>query len=101
DEMEGAVRRPFRLEDRFRGAAGDQPGGSESAVLGDVGDPQLGADPRHIRVVPAQPGKPTSLRRQFWRGVEIVALREHRSGAGALQIDPDERVLDPTVRTVL
>src|SRR5215213_1991402 len=55
DEIERAVRRLLRLEDRLIGTARDQIGGADHAVLANLADPQLRAIPRHVGMVPLQP----------------------------------------------
>ena len=44
---------------------------------GDVGDPQLGAVPRHLRVAPREPAQPAAVRAEARRRVEVVARGEH------------------------
>ena len=73
DEIEGAVGRPFRLEDRLVIAAGDPPFALDRAVVADLADPQLAADPRHARMVPFEPGEPAQVRAEARRGIEIPA----------------------------
>ena len=59
-----AVGRPFRLEDRFRHAARDRLRLADRAVLGDVGEIERGAVPRHVGMIPGEPQEPVSVRRQ-------------------------------------
>src|SRR5690606_5241617 len=49
---------PVGLGDGLLRSARHGPGFAEGAVGGDVGDEELGAVPRHARVVPGQPGHP-------------------------------------------
>ena len=80
-KIQGAVGRPFRLANRFIGAAGDQARRTQVAIGLHLGQPQLGALPRHARVIPAEPSQRAAIRRQARRGVKIVALGQHRFGA--------------------
>src|SRR3546814_13932442 len=73
-----AVGRPFRLEDRFAGAAGDAPRTTEVSVVRDLGNPQLGPVPGHVGMVPGDPGEPPPVRRQTRRCVEIRTRSEER-----------------------
>src|ERR1700722_662082 len=82
DKIEHAVGRPLRLADRLGLAARDLAPAPQAAVLGELGDPQLGADPRHVGVVPLHPGQAAAVRRQPWRGVEVAALGQYPPGAG-------------------
>ncbi len=101
DEIEDAVGRELRLEDRFPGAAGNPPRARQRAVGGDLGQPQFGADPRHVGVVPGEPGEPRAIRRQSGRGVKIMALRQHTPRPRRARIDRDQRVVDPAVGAML
>ena len=69
-------REPFGLHDRFGGAAGDDRLVGERAVVGQRRDVQLGAVPRHVRVVPAEKADPTAVGRHARRGVEVVAAMQ-------------------------
>src|SRR5215213_8470149 len=66
DEVKRPVRRPFRLEDRFVRTAGDQTRVLGHAIVVQVGEPKLGAVPRHVWVVPGEPGQPRALRAEAW-----------------------------------
>ena len=72
-EPERAVRAPERLQDRLVRAAGDEPLAGDAAVAGELRRPQLGAVPRHARVVPREPGETAPVRADARRGVEVVA----------------------------
>ena len=93
DEVEHAVRRPLRLEDRFVEAAGDQLGPAERAVGQHVRDPQLAAVPRHVRVIPGQPGQPRAVGAEARVGIEIVARHQHLpAGRVAVHAHAGDRV---------
>ena len=94
-----AVGRPFRLEDRFRRPARDQPGFAERAMLADFGEVEHGAVPRHVGMIPSEPGEPFSVGRQPRRRVEVVPAREHASGTlpalgrvGGGEVDGDDGI---------
>ena len=89
--MEHAARRPFRLDDRFVGAARRQLGGIEEAVVAHWGDPQPGRVPRHVRVVPFQPCEHRTVRRQARCGQEVRTLHEDARDALAVERDLDDR----------
>ena len=55
------------------------------------GDPQQGGIPRHVRVVPLEPGEARPVRRQPWGGDEIGALDEHLR-VPAVERDGDDGV---------
>src|SRR5215475_12009188 len=61
-KMENSTRRPFGLKDRLIFSAGYEPRGANSSGFIQVTDPQLGSVPRHIRMIPGQPGKLFSVR---------------------------------------
>ena len=72
--MEHAVGAPLRLPDRLARAAGHQP----RLVRGvERRHPQLGAVPRHVRVVPAGPRERRAVRAEAREGVEVAARGEH------------------------
>ena len=78
NEVQQAVRRPFRLANRLARAAGDQAWRPQAAVRVHVGQPQFRALPRQARVVPADPGQLAAIRRQTRRRIKVVAARQHR-----------------------
>ena len=76
EEVQPAVGAPGRLHDALGGAAGDaarsaEPGGRQ------LRDPQLSAVPRHLRVIPAQPGEHAPVGAHARGGVEVVAGGQH------------------------
>ena len=75
DEVQRAVGRPPGLVDRLRVAAGDMPRVRERALRRDVGDPELGPVPRHLRMAPRDPHgaiRPTEAQLE-----RSVARRDH------------------------
>ncbi len=52
DEVQGGIRRPFRLEDRFLLPAGDELRLAQRAIRLDRSHPQLGAIPGQVGVIP-------------------------------------------------
>src|SRR5262249_54364440 len=62
DEMKPAVRRPLGLEDRFGGSSGNPAALAQLTQRADIGQPELGAVPWHVRVIPLQPGELASVR---------------------------------------
>ena len=88
-----AVGRPFRLEDGFGCASGDYAWLSWHALSADVGKIEQRAVPRHVGVIPRQPGELVSVGRKSRRGVEIVPARKHAPGlAAAVEIDGDDGI---------
>ena len=88
-----AVGRPFRLEDGFGCASGDYARLSWHALGADVGKVEQRAVPRHVGVIPRQPGELVSVGRESRRGVEIVPARQHATGlAIAVEIDGDDGI---------
>ena len=81
DEVQPAVRAPGRLKDALGGAAGDAPLRGEPSGGRQLRHPQLGAVPRHLRVVPAEPGEPPPVGAEARRRVEVVAAG-HDAGRG-------------------
>jgi hypothetical protein len=90
DEVQPALGVPLGLEDRLRGAAGDQAG--VGRVL-ERGDPELGPVPGHVRVVPAGPGEPAAVGADAGEGVEVAPAGEHGRLAGAVEREGDDLVL--------
>ena len=78
DQVERAVGRPFGLDDRLLRSAGGQAGWPERAVGLERCDAQPGGVPRHVRVVPFEPGQLTAVRRQPGRGDEVGPADEDR-----------------------
>ena len=94
NEMQYALRRPLRLANRDVAAAGDLARRTQAAVNAHVGQPQLGALPRHLRMIPAQPCQLRTVRRQARRGVKIVTFDQHcYLAVGAVDIDRAKHVL--------
>src|SRR5205807_550101 len=70
DVVQHARRTPARLRDRLFGSAGDVARAGQT--LGpELGLPQLGTVPRHMRVRPAQPRQPAAVGTQPGRGEEV------------------------------
>ena len=81
-----------RLGDRLVDPAGRQLGRPERPVGGDRRDPQPGGVPRHVGVVPLEPGEPVAGRRQARRGDEVRAADEDRRGRLAIEGNGDQLV---------
>ena len=91
-EVELAVGRPLRLGDRLVDAAGRQLGRPQRPVGGDRRDPQPRGVPRHVGVVPLEPGEPVGGRRQARRGDEVGAADEDLWGRLAIEGNGDQLV---------
>ncbi len=87
-EIELPVGRPGRLHDRLAWAAGDPSGVAELGILADLGEPELGPVPGHVRVVPAEPGELPAVRAEAGRAEEVVAGGQLAAGV-ALLVEPD------------
>ncbi len=94
DEDEVAVGRPAGLEDRLAGVAGDMAQAGERAVRGDVRFPQLGAVPRHQRVVPGEPCELGAVGGEGGGAHEVGAGEDDRAAilVGALEAEHDDGV---------
>ena len=92
DEMQAAIGRPFRLEDGFACAAGDQMTLAERAVVVDFSKPKFCAVPRQVRMIPRQPRQLSAIRTETRRRVEIIALDDHRAAGVAVEVDACNRV---------
>ena len=64
DRVQVSVVGPFRLQHRLVRAAEQRCGPDRRRRPAELGDPQLGAVPRHLRVVPGDPGHPPAVRRE-------------------------------------
>ena len=91
DEVEDAVGRPLRLGDRFVDAARGQIARAEAAVVDEGGDPQARGVPRHVGVIPFEPGEPPPVGRRTRRGEEIRALVQDARRTFAVERDVDDR----------
>ncbi len=69
---------PLDLADRLTRATRHHPVRPEHTALADLGHTQLGAVPRHRRVVPADPGRVPTIRADLGTGHEVVAGGEHQ-----------------------
>jgi hypothetical protein len=80
DENEvGAIRRPFRLKDRFGRTTGDPPRSPDDcAVLIQRGDIQNGAVPWHVGMIPPKPSEAPAIGRQPRRSEEVVSAGMRR-----------------------
>ena len=88
-----AVGRPFRLEDRFRCAAGNRLRLAQGALGVDFGEIKQRAVPGHVGVIPRQPGEPVSIGREPRRRVEIVPARKHVPGlAPIVEVHRDDGI---------
>jgi hypothetical protein len=76
-EVEPAIGRPRRLEDRFLGAAGDADGRLRQAARIEVREIERRAVPRHVRVIPLQPGELRAVGAQHGIGIEVRAGGQH------------------------
>ena len=86
------MRRPFRLEDRFTGSARNASRMRDLAIGREIADPGLCRRPRHIGVIPAQPGESISRWVQPRRRIEIGARNENAGLPLAREVDADKRV---------
>ena len=68
--VQAGVVAPHRGQHGLPQPALDQPALAGDAVL-DGRDPQLGTVPRHVRVIPADPGQPAAVRRRGGEGEEV------------------------------
>src|SRR5439155_23939326 len=66
NEEEDAAGRPFRLKNRFRITTGHLDLLGDSPIAGKAADPQLRSVPRHVRMMPFEPGQPGSVRTDAW-----------------------------------
>ena len=89
--MDDAVGRPFRLGDRLLRAARDERRLAERAVRLDRCDPQPAGIPRHVRVVPLEPGQAAPIRRDPRRGQEVGSRDQDRRRLLAVERDRDDR----------
>jgi hypothetical protein len=78
DEAEDALCSiPLGLHDGLRRAADDVPGWAQPPVRTEIGDPQVGAIPRHARPVPGYPGKAATIGTGTGGGVEVMPTSKH------------------------
>src|SRR5439155_6170720 len=77
---------PLRLKDRLGRSAGHALTTPDRAVASERAHPQLRPVPRHVRVVPAEPGQPRSVWAEARGGVEVTAGREHSPRLPAAQV---------------
>ena len=92
DEVEDALGRPLGLEDRLLGPAGHELGRRERAVAVELGAPQRAAVPRHVGVVPGEPGQAPAIGAEARRGVEIAARDQHPLVPAAVEGHGDDGV---------
>ncbi len=85
DEVERAVGGPLGLDDRFIRTAGREDGLAERPVRGHRRDPQPGRVPRHVGVVPLEPGEPGSVRGEPRRRDEVRPRHEDARLAVAIE----------------
>ena len=78
-KMQAPVRCELGLENGLLQAAGDHRVRCHHPVIREGGQPQARAVPRHIRMVPFDPGQPGTVRRKSRRGIEIGALGQNRN----------------------
>ena len=76
-EKQRAIRRPLGLENRLLGAAGDLFARADRAVGIDQRDPELGAVPRHVRMVPLNPRQELPVGADDRIRIEVRAFDEH------------------------
>jgi hypothetical protein len=91
-EVQHAVGAPLRLEDRFLRAAGDAARVGHRAVRAERPDPQLGAVPRHPRVIPGEPGEPPPVRVGPRAGHEVAPGHDDARLSAAVGRQRDELV---------
>src|SRR5712692_10283780 len=85
DEMQYAVRGPFRLEDGFGDAARDTLGSYDKSIGIKFTDPEFAAVPRHVRVVPGEPCEARAVGADARVRVEVIARDEHSDTLAAIQ----------------
>ena len=78
--MQRSGRRPGRLYDRDVVPAIDRHALSQHAGIQNVGHHQPGSVPRHVGVVPLDPGEPVPISGKAGRSVEVGAGRDHAGG---------------------
>ena len=76
DEVEIAVRRPFRLEQCLIRSTRNSASISEHTVVFYLTNPGLRRDPWHIGVIPGQPSQTVAVRTQAGCRIEVVPARE-------------------------
>ncbi len=76
-EPKRPVRSPPRLDHRLLGPSCDVLGLTELAAWRHRGDPQVGAVPGHVGVVPGDPREPAPVRAWSRRREEVVPRRHH------------------------
>ncbi len=89
--MQDAVRGPLGLKDRFRYTACYTRCLPRGAVVLDRCNPQLGTVPRHIGMVPGQPGKLQAIRAKPRGRIKIVA-RDQNLCLAVGEIDADDGI---------
>ena len=91
DEVEISIRTPLRLEHRLVPSAGHALGFEHTAIGIERRDPELGAVPGHVGMIPREPRESPSVGARPGIRVEIMAARQNGDrSAGA--IDRDELV---------
>src|SRR4030095_14326746 len=102
NKVQGAVRRPFRLEDRLIDSTGDSHRFVYRSVFIQFADPKLRTIPRHIGVTPGQPGQSGAVRTKPRRGVKIISRDQSLSGVFCPEVDAHESINGfPVTRMVL
>jgi hypothetical protein len=61
NKIKRAIGRELRLKNRFLAAAGDAARIGRQAVRAQVREPQLGAIPGHVRMIPGKPCQPPAI----------------------------------------
>jgi hypothetical protein len=92
--MQDAVRRPFGIDDGFVDCAGDE---RRLVQRAELAHPELGAVPRHARVIPGDPREPPAGRVDTRGHEEVVAGDEHDGLGRTVGRQRDELVVDLTV----
>ena len=76
-QVQDPVGAPFGLEHRLPGPAGNGHRVAGQAVAAQLGQPQLGPVPGHVRVVPFQPGQAAAVGADPGAGVEVAPGGQH------------------------
>src|SRR5689334_7455894 len=71
--MKGAFGAPLRLKNRFSRTACNLLNIGQAMFRAEIALPKVGSVPRHVGVIPRQPGQRAAIRSETRRRIEIVA----------------------------